>query len=62
LAGFGGGELVARRDSIETVSILLGHSSVKVTEEHYSPWVKAWQDRLEAAVVAIWEMAQRPDE
>jgi integrase/recombinase XerD len=26
--------------SIETVSILLGHQSVRVTEKHYNPWVK----------------------
>ena len=32
---------------IETVSILLGHSSVRVTEKHYSPWIKRRQDRLE---------------
>jgi len=32
------------------VSILLGHSSVRVTERHYSPWVKARQEQLEADV------------
>ena len=26
---------------IDQVSILLGHSSVKITEKHYSPWVRA---------------------
>jgi integrase/recombinase XerD len=31
-------------------AILLGHQSIKVTERHYSPWVKARQDQLEAAV------------
>ena len=36
----------------EQVSILLGHASIKVTEKHYSPWVKARQGavKLEAAV------------
>ena len=29
--------------SYEDVRILLGHSSVKITEKHYSPWVKARQ-------------------
>ena len=28
---------------IDQVSMLLGHSSVKITEKHYSPWVKARQ-------------------
>jgi integrase/recombinase XerD len=32
------------------VSPLLGHASIKITERHYSPWVKARQDQLEADV------------
>ena len=32
------------------VSILLGHASVKITERHYAPWVKARQEQLEAEV------------
>jgi integrase len=32
--------------SIEFVSKLLGHSSVKVTERHYAPWIKALQEQL----------------
>ena len=35
---------------IDQVSMLLGHSSVKITEKHYSPWVKARQDQLAASV------------
>ncbi|MGC1647732.1 MAG: tyrosine-type recombinase/integrase [Candidatus Sulfotelmatobacter sp.] len=31
---------------LEQVSILLGHKSVKITEKHYAPWVKARQERL----------------
>jgi integrase len=26
---------------MERVSVLLGHSSVKITERHYAPWVQA---------------------
>ena len=37
--------LLLKGVSIEIVSTLLGHSSIKVTERHYSPWVKARQDR-----------------
>src|SRR5579864_5879225 len=33
---------------LEQVSILLGHKSVKITEKHYAPWVKARQQLLAA--------------
>jgi integrase/recombinase XerD len=39
---------------LETVSILLGHSSVKITEKHYAPWVWARQLALEEAVMRTW--------
>jgi integrase len=35
---------------IEEVSMLLGHSSVKITERHYAPWVSGRQRRLENSV------------
>lgn len=35
---------------IDQVSILLGHSSVKISEKHYSPWVRARQEQLELSV------------
>ena len=47
-------ELLLKGVPIADVSVLLGHSSVKVTERHYSPWVKARQDQLEAAVRKAW--------
>ena len=47
-------ELLVKGVPIETVSILLGHSSIKITEKHYSPWVKERQDRLEEVVRAAW--------
>jgi integrase len=51
-------ELLLAGVPIDQVSILLGHSSVRITEKHYSPWVKARQDQLEAAVKNAWsEMA-----
>jgi integrase len=37
------------------VSALLGHSSIKVTEKHYSPWVRARQEQLEADLKRIWD-------
>jgi integrase/recombinase XerD len=42
--------------SLETVSILLGHSSLKVTEKHYSPWVKSRQIALESEIEKAWKL------
>jgi hypothetical protein len=40
--------------SIETVSRLLWHKNIAVTQRHYAPDVKASQDPLEEAVKATW--------
>jgi integrase len=37
--------------------VLLGHSSIKVTEKHYSPWVRARQEQIEADVRRTWEQS-----
>jgi integrase/recombinase XerD len=42
--------------ALETVSILLGHSSIKVTEKHYSPWVKSRQIKLEESIEKAWKL------
>lgn len=39
---------------IDQVSILLGHSSVKITERHYSPFVFARQQQIISAVTDSW--------
>jgi integrase/recombinase XerD len=39
---------------VETVAVLAGHSSTKVTMKSYSHWVKARQDNLEAEVKKSW--------
>jgi integrase/recombinase XerD len=44
--------------AMETVSMLLGHSGVKITEKHYKPWVKSLQDKLESAVRQTWSVPQ----
>ena len=46
--------LLQKGVSIEIVSVLLAHSSIRVTERHYAPWVKARQEQLEAAVRKAW--------
>jgi integrase/recombinase XerD len=47
-------ELLLAGVPIEEVSVLLGHSSIRVTERAYSPWVRARQERLEASVRKSW--------
>lgn len=48
-------ELLLAGVPLERVSVLLGHGSVKVTEKHYSPWVLARQEQLEADVKRTWD-------
>jgi integrase len=46
---------------LEQVSMLLGHKSVKITEKHYAPWVKARQEQLAANVRKAWNLVQKDD-
>ena len=55
MAGHVRGGTVAAGVPLEQVSVLLGHQSIKVTERHYSPWVKARQEQLETAVRSTFE-------
>jgi integrase len=48
-------DLLSHGVSIEHVSVLLGHSSIRVTEKHYAPWVKSRQESLERDVRRIWQ-------
>ena len=50
-------ELLLAGVPMERVSILLGHKSVKITERHYSPWVRARQEQLEADVAKSWALS-----
>ena len=43
--------------AIESVSMLLGHQNITVTQKHYAPWIKSRQDELEAAVKKSWQSA-----
>jgi integrase len=43
--------------SLETVSTLLGHSSIRITEKHYAPWVKSRQIKLEESIEKAWKLA-----
>jgi integrase len=48
-------ELLNRGVPIDRVSLLLGHSSVKVTERHYAPFVKERQQQLEIYARLAWD-------
>jgi integrase/recombinase XerD len=48
-------ELLLAGVPIERVSILLGHQSVRITEKHYSPWVRSRQEQLEADLESAWK-------
>jgi integrase len=39
---------------VETVATLAGHSSTKLTMRHYSHWIKARQENLEAQIKKSW--------
>lgn len=41
--------------TLDQVSVLLGHQSVRVTEKHYAPWVESRQRQLEESVRKIWD-------
>jgi integrase/recombinase XerD len=47
-------ELLLASVPIERVSMLLGHSSVRITEKHYAPWVRERQEQAEADVRRAW--------
>jgi integrase len=47
-------ELLLAGVPIEQVSILLGHSNIKVTQQHYNPWVRDRQVQLEADLQRAW--------
>jgi hypothetical protein len=54
-------ELLNKGVPIDRVSLLLGHSSVKVTEKHYAPFVKERQQQLENYAKMAWdETVTRP--
>jgi integrase len=47
-------ELLLAAVPLERVSVLLGHTSVKITERHYSPWIRERQEQAEADVRHTW--------
>jgi integrase len=48
-------ELLRAGIPLERLSVLLGHQSVRITEKHYSPWVRSRQDQLEQDLRRVWK-------
>jgi integrase/recombinase XerD len=66
LAGIRGGHAHRFRDTfavelllagvpLDRVSILLGHSSIRITERHYAPWTRSRQEQIESDLRAAWK-------
>lgn len=47
-------ELLLAGVPIERVSVLLGHSSVKMTEKYYAPWTHSRRRQVEADLQRAW--------
>jgi integrase len=43
--------------SLDTVSIMLAHSSVKITQKHYAAWTKERREKIEAAIRKTWAVS-----
>ena len=47
-------DLLSKGVPLHTVSMLLGHESLRTTEKHYAPWVQSRQTALEEAIRKTW--------
>lgn len=47
-------ELLEAGVAIEQVAMLLGHTSIAVTQKHYAPWVKSRQVQMEQSLERMW--------
>jgi integrase/recombinase XerD len=48
-------ELLLAGVPTEEVAVLLGHNNIKITQDHYSPWVRSRQQQLEANLERAWK-------
>lgn len=48
-------ELLLAGVTMEQVSTLLGHQSIRITERHYAPWTRSRQEQAEAALERVWQ-------
>jgi len=47
-------ELLPASVPLDRVSVLSGHSSIRITERHYAPWPRSRQEQIEADLKAAW--------
>ena len=47
-------ELLLSGVPLDRVSVLLGHTSIRITERHYAPWTRSRQEQIEADLKAAW--------
>lgn len=47
-------ELLLAEVPIEQISMLLGHSDIRITQKYYSPWVRDRQNQLEKSLDRAW--------
>src|SRR6266478_6008086 len=47
-------ELLLASVPLDRVSVLLGHSTIRITERHYAPWTRSRQEQIEADLKAAW--------
>lgn len=48
-------ELLLAGVPIDRVSVLLGHSSMRITERHYAPWTRSRQEQIEGDLRTAWK-------
>jgi integrase/recombinase XerD len=54
-------DLLQKGVSLQSVAVILGHSSTKITERRYSHWIKGRQENLEAELKKAWAQTDTPD-
>ena len=54
-------ELLQAGVSLENVTILLGHTNIQITQQHYAPWVRTRQDMLEREIYKVNELGTELD-
>ncbi len=49
-------ELLLAGVPLDRVSVLLGHSSIRITERHYAPWTRSRQEQIETDLKVAWQI------
>jgi integrase/recombinase XerD len=49
-------ELLLAGVTLDRVSVLLGHNSIRITERHYAPWTRSRQEQIERELNEAWKV------